>query len=128
MMIYADLLPLTITYPAMLLGQCSSWVFGRSAGEIPTTACVVPTGGIMMSVHDAEYFRQRRQAQGVPARDPFSAPRFQQRATELQCLQQLPWPMNLLGEPASIAELMADPAHADGFGMIMTGIGPHPRR
>ena len=65
-----------------------------------------------MSTHDAEYFRQRRRAQGIPARDPFSAPGFQQRATELQRLEQLPWPRNLFGELASIAELMAESAHA----------------
>jgi hypothetical protein len=45
------------------------------------------------------------------ARDPFFAPRFQQRATELQRLDHLPWPRNLFGEPASIAELMAEAAH-----------------
>ena len=111
-MTYADLLPLAITYPAMLFGQCSSWAFGRSAGEIPTTDCIVPTGGILMSTHDAEYFRQRRRAQGMPACDPFSAPRFQQRATELQRMEQLPWPRNLFDELASIAELMAESAHA----------------
>jgi hypothetical protein len=65
-----------------------------------------------MSTHDAEYFRQRRRAQGIPARDPFSARRFRQRATELQRLEQLPWPRNLVGELASIAELMAESAHA----------------
>lgn len=65
-----------------------------------------------MATHDAEYFRQRRRAQGIPARDPFSAPGFQRRATELQRLEQLPWPRNLFGELASIAELMAEPAHA----------------
>jgi hypothetical protein len=66
-----------------------------------------------MSTHDAEYFRQRRRAQGNPARDPFSAPRLQQRSTELQRPEQLPWPRNLFGELASIAELMAESAHAD---------------
>jgi hypothetical protein len=65
-----------------------------------------------MFTHEAEYFRQRRRAQGIPARDPFSAPRFQQQATELQRLEQLPWPRNLFGEPASIAELMAGSVHA----------------
>ena len=63
-----------------------------------------------MSTHDAEYFRQRRRAQGLPARDPFSAVRFQQRATELARPEQLPWPRNLFGELASIAELMAESA------------------
>ena len=66
-----------------------------------------------MSTHDGEYFRQRRQAQGIPARDPFSAPRLQQRSTELQRLQQLPWPRNLFGELVSVAELMAESACAD---------------
>jgi hypothetical protein len=65
-----------------------------------------------MSTHDAEYFRQRRRAQGIPERDPFSAPKFLQRATELQRLEQLPWPRNQFGEPASIAELTAESAHA----------------
>jgi hypothetical protein len=65
-----------------------------------------------MSTHDAEYFRRRRRAQDVPARDPFSTPGFRQRATELQCLEQLPWPRNLVGELASIAELMVESAHA----------------
>jgi hypothetical protein len=65
-----------------------------------------------MSTHDAEYFRQHRLAQSIPARDPFSAPRFQQRATGLQRLEHLPWPRNLFGELASIAELMAESAHA----------------
>jgi hypothetical protein len=71
-----------------------------------------------MATHDAEYFRRRRRAQGIRARDPFFAPRFQQRATELQRLEHLPWPRNLFGELASIAELMAEAAHtgenADG--------------
>ena len=71
-----------------------------------------------MSTHDAEYFRQRRRAQGFPARDPFSARRFQKQATELQRLEQLQWPRNLFGDLASIAELMAESVHvgenADG--------------
>jgi hypothetical protein len=65
-----------------------------------------------MTAHDAEYFRQRRRAQGIPERDPFSAPKFLKRAIELQRLEQLPWPRNLFGELASIAELMAESAHA----------------
>jgi hypothetical protein len=64
-----------------------------------------------MSTHDAEYFRQPCRAQGIPARDPFCAPKFR-RATELQRLEQLSWPRNLSGELASIAELMAESAHA----------------
>ena len=61
-----------------------------------------------MSTHDAEYFRQRRRLQGIPARDPFSAPKSLQRAIELQRLEQLPWPRSLFGETASIAELIAE--------------------
>jgi hypothetical protein len=64
-----------------------------------------------MSAHDAEYFRQRRRAQGIPERDPFRAPRLLQRATELRSLEQLQWPKNLFGDLASIAELMAESAH-----------------
>ena len=65
-----------------------------------------------MTTHDAEYFRQRRRAQGIPERDAFTTPRLQQRAVALRRLEQLPWPRNLFGEPASIAELIAESAHA----------------
>jgi predicted ATPase/DNA-binding winged helix-turn-helix (wHTH) protein len=54
--------------------------------------------------------REPHSPQGIPARDPVSAPKFLQRAIELQRLEQLPWPTNLFGEPASIAELMAEAA------------------
>jgi hypothetical protein len=57
-----------------------------------------------MSRHDAEYLRRCGPAWGVPARDPFSA-------TGLQGPEQLPWPRNLFGLPASIAELMASSTH-----------------
>jgi hypothetical protein len=63
-----------------------------------------------MTAHDAEYFRQRRRHQGVPACDPLSAPRLLQRLAELQRLEQLPWPRNLFGANATIAELMAEAA------------------
>jgi hypothetical protein len=65
-----------------------------------------------MSAHDAEYFRRRGRVQGIPARGPFSAPEFPRQATEPRRLEQLPWPRNLFGELASIAELMAESAHA----------------
>lgn len=65
-----------------------------------------------MSTHDAEYFRQRRRSRGIPERYPFSARRFQQRANELQRLEQLPWPKNLFGEPAAIGALVAESADA----------------
>jgi hypothetical protein len=67
-----------------------------------------------MSTRDAEYFRERRRAQGIPERDPFSARKFLQRAVELRRLEQLPWPRNLFGEPASIAELLAEAAQLQG--------------
>jgi hypothetical protein len=60
-----------------------------------------------MSMHDAEFFRQSHRAQGIPPRDPSSAPKFPRHASEPQSLEQLPWPRNLFGELASIAELMA---------------------
>ena len=65
-----------------------------------------------MSIHDGEYFRQTHRAQAISARGPFSAPKFPQRATEPPRSEQLPWPRNLYGEPASIAELMAESALA----------------
>ena len=65
-----------------------------------------------MSTHDAEFSRHSRRARGIPAREPFSTPQISQRATELRCPGQLPWPRNLFGELASIAELMAESAHA----------------
>jgi hypothetical protein len=51
-----------------------------------------------MSTHDAECFRQSHRAQGIQS--------------EPRRLEQLPWPRNLFGELASIAELMAGSAHA----------------
>ena len=63
-----------------------------------------------MSTHDAEYFRQRRRAQGIPERDPVSARKSLQLAVGLRRLEQLPWPKNLCGKPASITELLAETA------------------
>jgi hypothetical protein len=61
-----------------------------------------------MSALDVEYFQRRRLALGIPAREPFSAPKFIRQATEPRSLEQLPWPRNQFGELASIAELMAE--------------------
>ena len=61
-----------------------------------------------MSTHDTEDLRQRRPAQGISQRDPSSAPNFLEPEIGLPRLEQLPWPRNLFGELASIAELMAD--------------------
>jgi hypothetical protein len=63
-----------------------------------------------MSTQDAENFRQSHRAQGNPAREPFSAPKFPRQATEARRPEQLPWPRNLFGELASVAELMAESA------------------
>jgi hypothetical protein len=63
-----------------------------------------------MPEHDAEYFRRRRRAQKIPAREPFSTAKYIKRGLELKGLEQLPWPRNLFGAPASIAELMAEAA------------------
>jgi hypothetical protein len=63
-----------------------------------------------MSKRDAEYFRQRHRAQGISVRAPRSAAKFLQRATKLRRLEQLPWPRNLSGELASIADLLAEAA------------------
>jgi hypothetical protein len=43
---------------------------------------------------------------GIPACEPFSAPEFSCQAAESWRLEQLPWPRNLFGEPASIADWM----------------------
>ena len=61
-----------------------------------------------MSTHDAEYFRQRRRAIGIPERDQFSDAKFVRQGIELQRLEQLPWPRDLFGEYATVAELVAE--------------------
>jgi hypothetical protein len=66
-----------------------------------------------MSTLDAEYFRPRCPAQGTPACEAVHAPKSPRQATEPQCLEQLPWPRNLFGEAASIAELMAESEYGD---------------
>jgi hypothetical protein len=82
------------------------------------------TGGFPMAAHDAEYFRQRRRQQGVLPRDPLSAPRFLKHGAELRRLEQLPWPRNLFGENATIAELMAEAALIDQGAQISDELCP----
>jgi hypothetical protein len=65
-----------------------------------------------MSVHDVEYLRQSHRTWGIPANQVFSTPEFPGQTTEPRRLEQLPWPRNLFGELASIAELMAESARA----------------
>jgi hypothetical protein len=69
-----------------------------------------------MSDHDAEYFRQRRCAQEIPERETLSAKKYSKRGLELKGLEQLPWPKDLFGNYASIAELMAEAAELSGPG------------
>ena len=77
-----------------------------------------------MAAHDAEYFRQRRRQQGVLPRDPLSGPRFLKHGAELRPLEQLPWPRNLFGENATIAELMAEAALTDQRTQISNELCP----
>jgi len=63
-----------------------------------------------MSRHDADLLIERGRVQGIHQREQFAASRNPQRAIELHRLEQLRWPRNLFGEPASIAELLADMA------------------
>jgi len=82
-----------------------------------------------MSTHDAEYFRQRRRAQGIRKREPFSARAFMQRAIELRRLERQPWPKNLFGETASLATILAvaaqlsEPADEDPHNVCPCGCG-----
>jgi hypothetical protein len=64
----------------------------------------------MMYKDDAEYFSQRDCALRDSAREPFSAPKILQRASTLRRPEQMPWPRNQFGEPASIAELVVGAA------------------
>lgn len=77
-----------------------------------------------MFQHDAEYFRRRRRAQRIPVREPFSAAKFIKRGLELKGLEQLPWPRNLFGEYASMAELMAEAAELSGPGECRDDVCP----
>jgi hypothetical protein len=77
-----------------------------------------------MSGHDAEYFRQRRRAQKIPEREPFSAPKYIKRGLELKGPEQLPWPRDLFGNYTSIAELMAEAAELSGPGECRDGVCP----
>ena len=49
-----------------------------------------------MFQHDAEYFRCRRRAHGIPERERLSARELRQTGIRLKGLEQLPWPRNLL--------------------------------
>lgn len=64
----------------------------------------------MMYIHDAEYFRQCGRALRITVREPFPASKIPQRTTTLRRLEQMAWPRNQFGEPASIAELVVGAA------------------
>jgi hypothetical protein len=64
-----------------------------------------------MSVHDD--LRARHRAQDNPIRGSFSTSKLPRLETEPQRPEQLPWPENLFGELASIAELMAEARRGD---------------
>jgi hypothetical protein len=75
-----------------------------------------------MSGHDAEYFRQRRRAQKTLGRGTFPTTKFIKRGLELKGPEQLPWPRDLFGNYASIAELMAEAAELSGPGECRDGV------
>ena len=60
-----------------------------------------------MFVHDTEYVSRRRRPRGVPPHWPLSVLPSLPPGMAPQQLQSLPWPRNLFGEYATIAELIA---------------------
>jgi hypothetical protein len=78
------------------------------------TACIAPKRGKAMSSHDAKYFSQRIRAQGTPQCDALTGRRSVKQGIKLQRLEQLPWPRNLYGECATIAELLAENSRPSG--------------
>jgi hypothetical protein len=73
-----------------------------------TSSFVWPTERTIMSDHDAEHSRQRRPAHAILERDLFTAPKLRERPIESRQFEQLPWPKNIFGNEATIAELMAE--------------------
>jgi hypothetical protein len=77
----------------------------------------------MMCKDDAGYFNQRDRATRVSSREQFSAPEFRRRASTLHRPDQMPWPTNQFGEPASIVELVvgaAQPSERAGENSVLT--------
>jgi hypothetical protein len=62
--------------------------------------------GVPNPIHDAEYFRRRRRAQGIRQRDSFSAQGLIQRGAELRRLEQQPWPRSLFSGSPPVATLL----------------------
>jgi hypothetical protein len=70
-----------------------------------------------MSEHDIGYLTHRDRTEDVTAGDPVATVKSLRRAIEPDRLEQLPWPRNLFGDPASIAELLAETMRlSDQFG------------
>jgi hypothetical protein len=67
-----------------------------------------------MCSHDAKYFNQSIRTQGTRQCGAPAGSRFVKRGIKLQCLEQLPWPRNLFGECATIAELLAEDSRPSG--------------
>jgi hypothetical protein len=67
-----------------------------------------------MSSYDPKYFSQHMRAQGTPQCDALTSSRFVNPGIEPQRLEQLPWPRNLFGECATIAELLAEDSRPSG--------------
>jgi hypothetical protein len=62
----------------------------------------------MMLTRKAEYVQPRHQAHGIPAHEMIRAPEVPGQGSESAQVVQLPWPRNLFGRLASIADLMGD--------------------
>jgi hypothetical protein len=68
--------------------------------------------------------REAPDHQGIPPRDPFSAPRVLQRGAELRRVEQLPWPTNWFWDIATIAERMAAAAQCGLEARILDDLCP----
>jgi hypothetical protein len=90
---------------------------------------LIPQGGTRMSMHDAEYVSQRRRAHEVPPRRLLSAAPSLPHGGGLEPLKSLPWPRNLFGEHATVAELLALRAEDRPNDLCACGCGrEHQRR
>jgi hypothetical protein len=85
-----------------------------AASDASAKACIAHKRGKAMSSNDAKYFSQHIRAQGTPQCDALTGSRFVRWGIELQRLEQLPWPRNLFGECATIAELLAEDSRPSG--------------
>jgi hypothetical protein len=77
-------------------------------------AFIAPRGDAAMFEHGAEYSEQYRCARGDFECDPYSRSESLQRTNELRRPEQMSWPKNLFGEPASLHELLSGAAQPAG--------------